>query len=66
MYRDVTAAVSDIEETLSEPSLDPSDCLSWMTSSENAEMASALYEGLKSLQQIGVFAVNHQPSKKSD
>lgn len=54
-YWDVTAAVSGIEETISEPPLDPSDCLLWMPSSEKAEMEPALDEGIKSLKEIGVF-----------
>lgn len=65
-YWDVIAAESGIEETLSAPSLDPSDCLLRMTLSEKSEMETALNKGIGSVQETGISVVNHPYSKKSD
>lgn len=58
--------MSGIEETLSAPSLDPLDCLLWMTLSEKSEMEPALNKGIDSVQETGISVVNHPASKKSD
>lgn len=61
-YWDVTAALDGLDKMISGPSIDPLDCLQWMSISEQEEMSGAVTEGIHAVQKAGVTVVNYQSS----